>query len=177
MGCGRPRGCSALKSRWSRLSLCPRLSCECPGKGHRQPSVLCLLYSSLGHICNTVGALLASQLGIQVGKALCGRVGTPLRPAHPLLRPWDSRLPARGAILLSWGAGPGGGRILAAWLKVVWQTQLSWGAVSCCLRFCILGRFSLPVPSSCLSPDPHRRLHGRGRCRALPAHPLSPVPA
>lgn len=127
MGCGRPRGCSALKSRWSRLSLCPRLSCECPGKGHRQPSVLCLLYSSLGHICNTVGALLASQLGIQVGKALCGRVGTPLRPAHPLLRPWDSRLPARGAILLSWGAGPGGGRILAAWLKVVWQTAVVGG--------------------------------------------------
>ncbi|XP_049658466.1 transmembrane protein 44 isoform X3 [Accipiter gentilis] len=56
---------------WMLAALCwiaarSLLSCECPGKGHRQPSVLCLLYSSLGHICNTVGALLASQLGIQI---------------------------------------------------------------------------------------------------------------
>ncbi|KAM9615563.1 uncharacterized protein ACIBXB_021963, partial [Morphnus guianensis] len=83
LGCGKLRGCSAPKSRWSSLSLCPRLSCECLGQGHRQPSVLCLLYSFLGHICNTVGALLASQLGIQVGKALCGRVGTPPAPCPP----------------------------------------------------------------------------------------------
>ncbi|XP_052660935.1 transmembrane protein 44 isoform X3 [Harpia harpyja] len=56
---------------WMLAALCwitarSLLSCECPGQGHRQPSVLCLLYSFLGHICNTVGALLASQLGIQI---------------------------------------------------------------------------------------------------------------
>ncbi|XP_042653156.1 transmembrane protein 44 [Tyto alba] len=50
----------------SLLSLCPRLSCGCPGQGGRQVSVLCLLYSFLGRICNAVGALLASQLGIQM---------------------------------------------------------------------------------------------------------------
>ncbi|KAM6356994.1 transmembrane protein 44 [Alca torda] len=42
------------------------LSCGCPGQGRRQASILCLLYSFLGHVCNTIGALLASQLGIQV---------------------------------------------------------------------------------------------------------------
>uniref|UniRef100_A0A8C0BYW1 Uncharacterized protein n=1 Tax=Buteo japonicus TaxID=224669 RepID=A0A8C0BYW1_9AVES len=56
---------------WMLAALCwiaarSLLSCECPGQGHRQPSVLCLLYSFLGHVCNTVGALLASQLGIQI---------------------------------------------------------------------------------------------------------------
>ncbi|KAM6389531.1 transmembrane protein 44 [Pluvialis apricaria] len=38
------------------------LSCGC----RRQTSVLCLLYSVLGHLCNALGALLASQLGIQI---------------------------------------------------------------------------------------------------------------
>ncbi|XP_029885169.1 transmembrane protein 44 isoform X3 [Aquila chrysaetos chrysaetos] len=56
---------------WMLAALCwiaarSLLSCECPGQGHRQPSVLCLLYTFLGHICNTVGALLASQLGFQI---------------------------------------------------------------------------------------------------------------
>ncbi|XP_069648457.1 transmembrane protein 44 isoform X2 [Haliaeetus albicilla] len=56
---------------WMLAALCwiaarSLLSCECPGQGHRQPSIPCLLYSFLGHICNTVGALLASQLGIQI---------------------------------------------------------------------------------------------------------------
>ncbi|CAM9325711.1 unnamed protein product [Bubo scandiacus] len=48
------------------ITACSLLSCGCPGQGRRQASILCLLYSFLGHICNTVGALLASQLGIQI---------------------------------------------------------------------------------------------------------------
>ncbi|XP_010116307.1 PREDICTED: transmembrane protein 44 [Chlamydotis macqueenii] len=48
------------------IAACSLLSCGCPGQGRRQAPVLCLLYSFLGHICNAVGALLASQLGIQI---------------------------------------------------------------------------------------------------------------
>ncbi|XP_009466798.1 PREDICTED: transmembrane protein 44 [Nipponia nippon] len=56
---------------WMLAALCwiaarSLLSCGCPGQGRRQASVLCLLYSFLGHICNAVGALLASQLSIQI---------------------------------------------------------------------------------------------------------------
>ncbi|XP_026710660.1 transmembrane protein 44 isoform X4 [Athene cunicularia] len=65
---------------WTLAALCwitsrLLLSCGCPGQGRQQASILCLLYSFLGHICNTVGALLASQLNIQRGSAsLCCRV-------------------------------------------------------------------------------------------------------
>ncbi|KAM6062661.1 transmembrane protein 44 [Chlamydotis macqueenii] len=48
------------------IAACSLLSCGCPGQGRRQAPILCLLYSFLGHICNAVGALLASQLGIQI---------------------------------------------------------------------------------------------------------------
>ncbi|XP_026710658.1 transmembrane protein 44 isoform X2 [Athene cunicularia] len=56
---------------WTLAALCwitsrLLLSCGCPGQGRQQASILCLLYSFLGHICNTVGALLASQLNIQI---------------------------------------------------------------------------------------------------------------
>uniref|UniRef100_A0A8C3KDP6 Transmembrane protein 44 n=1 Tax=Calidris pygmaea TaxID=425635 RepID=A0A8C3KDP6_9CHAR len=59
---------------WMLAALCwiaarSLLSCRCPGQGRRQASLLFLLYTFLGHVCSTVGALLASQLGIQVGKA------------------------------------------------------------------------------------------------------------
>uniref|UniRef100_A0A663DXW9 Transmembrane protein 44 n=1 Tax=Aquila chrysaetos chrysaetos TaxID=223781 RepID=A0A663DXW9_AQUCH len=85
---------------WMLAALCwiaarSLLSCECPGQGHRQPSVLCLLYTFLGHICNTVGALLASQLGFQVGKALCGWVGTLPAPCPPSAPVSHAGLPRR----------------------------------------------------------------------------------
>lgn len=95
--CSAPTSRSAERS-CSSMSLCSRLSCGCPWQGRRRVSVLCLLYSFLGHICNAVGALLASQLGIQVGKA-----STLLRPDQP--RPGDPQWPAGGLALLPWGAG------------------------------------------------------------------------
>uniref|UniRef100_A0A8C3KD97 Transmembrane protein 44 n=1 Tax=Calidris pygmaea TaxID=425635 RepID=A0A8C3KD97_9CHAR len=56
---------------WMLAALCwiaarSLLSCRCPGQGRRQASLLFLLYTFLGHVCSTVGALLASQLGIQI---------------------------------------------------------------------------------------------------------------
>ncbi|XP_068810232.1 transmembrane protein 44 [Struthio camelus] len=42
------------------------LFCECPGKGRPEVPVLHILHSFVGHVCNTVGALLTSQLDIQI---------------------------------------------------------------------------------------------------------------
>ncbi|XP_074925062.1 LOW QUALITY PROTEIN: transmembrane protein 44 [Chelonoidis abingdonii] len=49
-----------------QLSVAPLVHACCRRKGWQEVSVLCIIYSFVGSMCNTIGALLAKQLAIQV---------------------------------------------------------------------------------------------------------------
>ncbi|XP_063195153.1 transmembrane protein 44 isoform X2 [Chroicocephalus ridibundus] len=112
------------------------LSCGCPGQGRRQASVLCLLYSFLGHVCNAIGALLASQLGIQVHPAGggggggdgrgCGMVCLPLPCPCPWVLAGFCGSPAPGPPWSGWRE-PGGGCSGWCWRTTRKCWALSWG--------------------------------------------------